>query len=109
MKTEADSQMTAGGPSEVLRSVATLAAAVSHEINNPLMVIIGNLDLIERTQTLDADGYACLAAALAAAGQIKERIRRLGRITQLELAAGGPNLPPMLDLEKSSVGANGGH
>jgi signal transduction histidine kinase len=98
----------AEGPSEILRSVATLAAAASHEINNPLMVIVGNLALVERTQTLDADGRACLAAALAAADEIKERIRRLGGITRLELAADVPNLPPMLDLERSSVGMNGG-
>jgi signal transduction histidine kinase len=91
-----------GERSEVLRSVATLAAAASHEINNPLMVIVASLELLERTQTLDADGHARLAAALAAAGQIKEKIRRLGRITRLELAVGGPNLPPMLDLDKST-------
>jgi signal transduction histidine kinase len=91
-----------GWPSEILRSVATLAAAASHEINNPLMVIVANLELLERTQTLDAYGRVRLGAALAAAGQIKDKIRRLGRITQLELAAGGPTLPPMLDLEKSS-------
>jgi hypothetical protein len=48
-------------------------------------------------------------AALAAADRIKETIRRLGRITRLELADGGPNLPLMLDLEKSSLGANGEH
>jgi signal transduction histidine kinase len=96
-----------GGPSDVLRSVATLAAAASHEINNPLMVIVANLELLERTQTLHADGRARLGAALAAAGQIKERVRRLGHITRLELAAGVPNLPPMLDLEKSSRMATG--
>jgi hypothetical protein len=39
--------------------------------------------------------------ALAAAWEIKEKVRRLGRITRLELAVGGPNLPSMLDLEKS--------
>jgi signal transduction histidine kinase len=98
-----------GGPSEILHSVATLAAMVSHEINNPLMTIVANLELLGGTQTLDAYGRARLEAALAAADQIKETIRRLGRITRLELAVGGPNLPPMLDLEKSSVGANGKH
>jgi signal transduction histidine kinase len=95
------------GPSEILHSVATLAAMASHEINNPLMVIVANLELLERTQALDAHGRARLGAALAAAGQIKEKVRRLGHITHLELAAAGPNLPPMLDLEKSSLEANG--
>ena len=45
-----------GAPSEVPRSVAMLAAAASHEINNSLMVIVANLELLERTQALDADG-----------------------------------------------------
>ena len=109
MKSKGGWKMTpAEAPSEILRSVATLAAAASHEINNPLMIIVGNLALVERTQTLDAEGRARLAAALAAADQIKEMIRRLAGITRLELAADVPNLPPMLDLEKSSVGANGG-
>jgi signal transduction histidine kinase len=90
MKPKGGWKMTlAEGPSEILRSVATLAAAASHDINNPLMVIVGNLALVERTQTRDADGRVP-GSGLAAADEIKERIR-----------------PPMLDLEKSSVGANG--
>jgi len=86
---------------ETLRSVANLAAAVSHEINNPLMAVLGNLQLLETVQKLDAYGRARLEAALAAADEIKEKVRRFGWITRLELAADGPNLPPMLDLEKS--------
>jgi signal transduction histidine kinase len=46
----------AEGPSEILRSVATLAAAASHEINNPLMALIASLELLERTQTPNAYG-----------------------------------------------------
>jgi signal transduction histidine kinase len=54
-------------PSEILRSVATLAAAASHEINNPLMALIASLELPERTQTLNAYGQARLSVVLAAA------------------------------------------
>jgi hypothetical protein len=39
-----------------------------------------------------------VSAALAAALQITERIRRFARITRLELTTGEPN-PPMLHLE----------
>jgi signal transduction histidine kinase len=92
---------------EILRSIATLGVAASHEINNPLMALIASLELLERTQTLDAYGQARLRVALTAAWEIKETVRRLGRITQFELAAGGPNLPSMLDLEKSARGPNG--
>jgi signal transduction histidine kinase len=89
-------------PSEILRSVAMLAVAASHEINNPLMALIASLELLEKTQTLDADGHACLGVALAAAWEIREKVGQLGRITRLELAESGPDLPSMLDLEKSS-------
>ncbi len=68
------------------------------------MAVMGNLELLEKMHRLDAPGRARLEVALAAADQIKEKVRRLGRITRLELATSGPGLPPMLDLEKSSQG-----
>jgi hypothetical protein len=43
-----------------------------------------------------------LAAAMAAADEIKKKVHWLGWMTRLELADGGLGLPPMLDLEKSS-------
>lgn len=90
--------------SEILRWVTALAAAVSHEVNNPLTVIVGHLQLLVRTQPLDSDGRARVRAALAAAVQITESIRRLALITRLELTAGEPN-PPMLDIETPNPGA----
>ena len=39
--------LRAEGPSEILRSVAMLAVAASHEINNPLMALIASLELLE--------------------------------------------------------------
>jgi nitrogen-specific signal transduction histidine kinase len=37
-----------GEPSEILHSVAALAAMVSHEINNPLMTIVAKESLINK-------------------------------------------------------------
>jgi signal transduction histidine kinase len=87
---------------DVVSAVANLAAATSHEINNPLMVVIGRLELLARTQQLDAGGQVHLEAALAAADEIKKKVHWLGWITRLELADSAFGLPPMLDLEKSS-------
>jgi PAS domain S-box-containing protein len=89
---------------ETLRSVAALGAAVHHEINNPLTTVIGNLQLLESTGRLDAYGRARLQAALAAAAEIARKVRRFGRITQLEFADDALTLPSMLDLERSSQG-----
>ena len=87
---------------EALRSVATLAEATSHEINNPLMAVMGNLELLARNPTLDARAQAFVRRGLVAAEDIKVKVRRMARITRLELSDGGVNLPPMLDLERSS-------
>ena len=87
---------------DTLRSVAALAAAVKHEINNPLMTVIGNLELLERSGTLDAAGHALLRNAMAAADEITRKVGRFGRLSRLELAADGVALPAMLDLDKSS-------
>jgi signal transduction histidine kinase len=73
-----------------MRSVATLAVAAGHEINNPLMALIASLELLERTQTPNAYGQARLSVALAAAWEIKEKVRQLGRITRLEQPWGDP-------------------
>lgn len=91
---------------EMLRTVSALATATSHEINNPLMAVTGNLELLEKTQKLDARGRAYLEGALAAAGEITAKVRRPAQITRLELADGGPDLPTMLNLEKSSQGVD---
>src|SRR5712692_1424264 len=92
--------------SAILRTIAALATATSHEINNPLMAVTANLELLEKTQPFDTRGRACLEGALAAAGEIKAKVRRLRRIAGLELSDAGPDRPPMLDLEKSSPGVD---
>ena len=87
----------------MVRSVVTsLAAVTTHELANPLMVVIARLELLDRTQQLDACGRMHLEAALAAADEIKKKVHWLGWMTRLELADGRLGLPPMLDLEKSS-------
>ena len=87
---------------DTLRSVAARAATVKHEINNPLMTLIGNLELLERAGTLDAAGRTLLRGALAAADEITRKVGRFGRLTRLELADERVALPAMLDLDKSS-------
>lgn len=82
--------------------VANLDAATTHELANPLLVVIAHLELLDRTQQLDACGRMHLAAALAAVDEIKKKVHWLGWMTRLELADGERGLPPMLDLEKSS-------
>jgi PAS domain S-box-containing protein len=86
----------------MLRSVATLAAAAGHEINNPLMAVMGNLELLARIDTLDDRAQRCVQRGLEAARSIRDKVRHMAKITRLELAEGPKGLPPMLDLRRSS-------
>jgi two-component system, cell cycle sensor histidine kinase and response regulator CckA len=85
-----------------LRSVARLANAAGHEINNPLTVIVGALQLVEKRLELDEPSRRWIGRALDAAGLIQEIIRRMSRITRLENAEQASSLPEMLDIRKSS-------
>ncbi len=80
-----------------LRSVAELANAAAHEISNPLTVILGALDRIQRE-----DGGERVAAARSAAARIHDIVAHMVRITRLEPSTGWPpGLPPMLDIRRS--------
>jgi PAS domain S-box-containing protein len=84
-----------------LRSVAQLANAAAHEINNPLLVITGRLELLAR-RFHDDDGMRTgLEQAVAAGRRITEIIARMGRITRLEIVQQSPGLAPILDLRRS--------
>jgi PAS domain S-box-containing protein len=63
-----------------LASVGRLAAAIGHEINNPLTYVVGNVELASRA--IDQGGDAALTKArslLADAAEGAERIRRIVR------------------------------
>lgn len=85
-----------------LRSVATLATAASHEINNPLGVVKGHLQLLVREAAVARPARDRIESALRACEAIQEIVTRMAHITRLETAEQSPNLPPMLDLRKSS-------
>jgi PAS domain S-box-containing protein len=87
---------------EALRSVAALATAAAHEINNSLNVLKGNLQLL--SPRVDGELVAAhLTPALDAAKAIEEIVGRMNRIMRLELAEQCASLPEMLDLRKSAA------
>jgi len=82
-----------------LRSVAQLANAAAHEISNPLTVVLGALDLIERDGRATSDR---MAPARAAVARIRDIVAHMVRITRLEASTGwSSDLPPMLDIRRS--------
>jgi PAS domain S-box-containing protein len=85
---------------EMLRSVASLAVAAAHEINNPLTVVWGELQLLARDAGARWSGR--LAAALEGLERIREVVVRMNQINRLVPAERQRHLPEMLDLGKSS-------
>jgi PAS domain S-box-containing protein len=90
------------GEAEALRSVAQLALATAHEINNPLTVIIASLQLMTSRGQVPPEAAAYVERAIRAGEQIRDIVRNMSRITRLELSRQAPLLPPVLDLRKSS-------
>jgi PAS domain S-box-containing protein len=87
---------------EALRSVGQLALATAHEINNPLTVIVASLQLMVARGQVPDEAAAYVRRAIKAAEQIRDTVRNMSRITRLELSRQAPQLPPVLDLTKSS-------
>jgi PAS domain S-box-containing protein len=85
-----------------LRAVALLASAAAHEINNPLTVVVGSLELLSRHHGPDQQERRWLERANAAAQRIRDIVARMTRITRIERTDARPGVPPMLDIHKSS-------
>ncbi len=90
------------GEAEALRSVAQLALATAHEINNPLTVIVASLQLMAARGQVPEAATGYVERAIRAGEQIRDIVRNMSRITRLELSRQSPQLPPVLDLRKSS-------
>jgi signal transduction histidine kinase len=80
-----------------LRAVTALAVATAHEINNPLTVVTGQLEMLAREQPALASR---VRAVRDAAYRIADVVARMRRIRRLRLVGGdAPSLPEMLDLD----------
>jgi signal transduction histidine kinase len=85
-----------------LRAVTLLARAAAHEINNPLTVIVGSIELLQRRLGTDGPETRWVDRAIEAAQRIREIIARMTRITRVEASGSFPGVPAMLDIRRSS-------
>jgi GAF domain-containing protein len=84
-----------------LEAVKRIANATAHELNGPLSVVLGNLQLLDM-DIADAALHARIERALAAGRRMAEVVERMQRIVRLESARDtGPHLPDMLDIDRS--------
>ena len=86
-----------------LRAVAAPAHAAAHEINNPLMAVVGGLALVARGVPTNSDQARWIAGAKGGADKIRDIVKRMNQITKVEEVQQQGALPPMLDLRKSST------
>jgi nitrogen-specific signal transduction histidine kinase len=85
-----------------LRAITLVANAAAHEINNPLTVIVGSIELLQRRLPAEAAEIRWVDRAIEAAQRIREIIARMTRITRVEASGTFPGVPAMLDIRRSS-------
>jgi signal transduction histidine kinase len=85
-----------------LRAVTLLAAGASHEINNPLAVVMGSLGLLGRGVKPDTQEARWVDQALEGVRRIRDIVIRMRSITRVETTVSEGSLPPILDITKSA-------
>jgi len=85
-----------------LRAVTLVANAAAHEINNPLTVIVGSLELLQRRLGTDGQESRWIDRAVDASQRIREIIARMTHLTKVEPSRAFPGVPAMLDIRRSS-------
>lgn len=86
-----------------LKAITLLAAGAAHEINNPLAIVMGSLDLLARRLEPDTQELRWVEQALDGVRRIRDIVLRMRRITRVETTPPEGNLPPILDIEKSTA------
>ena len=76
---------------DILRYVASLAAAAAHEINNPLTVVVGYAQLL--ADEVDSAERGRIDEMLKAVSRIQEIVTRMARVTLVELTENVLYLP----------------
>ncbi len=90
-----------------LRAATLLARAAAHEINNPLSVIMGYLQILAERQPDGAATTKWVTPMLDAARRIRDSVERLKGLIRVEATPAGGDVPPILDTRKSSASVPG--
>ena len=86
-----------------LRSIARLANAAAHEINNPLTMLLGRLAMLREDPSLSPEARERIAQIHTAAERIREIVVDMNHLTRVQLFEHtGRGLPEMLDIRRSA-------
>jgi PAS domain S-box-containing protein len=86
-----------------LRSVNLLAQAAAHEINNPLAIIMGYIQMLEDRLPAGTEESNWTRTCRNAAVRIRDAVGRLSRIVRVESTPTSGAVPPILDMERSTI------
>jgi PAS domain S-box-containing protein len=87
-----------------LRTIARLANGAAHEINNPLALVIGRLEMLLDDGGLAPDLRERIVHIHAAAERIREIVVDMTHLTRVQLYEHtGSGLPEMIDIRKSAA------
>lgn len=93
---------TADRETSELRAATLLARAAAHEINNPLAVVLGYLQLMDARVTPDAKEAGWIRQMSDACGRIRDAVGRFNSLTKIEATTPVGGVPAMLDTVRSS-------
>ena len=86
-----------------LRSVNLLAQAAAHEINNPLAIIMGYVQMLEDRLPPGSEESNWTRTCRTAAVRIRDAVGRLSRIVRVESTHPTGTVPPILDMVRSTT------
>ncbi|HEY7249727.1 MAG TPA: PAS domain S-box protein [Methylomirabilota bacterium] len=87
-----------------LRTIARLANGAAHEINNPLALVVGRLEMLLDDGGLAPDLRERIVQIHAAAERIREIVVDMTHLTRVQLYEHtGSGLPEMIDIRKSAA------
>ena len=96
---------TANRETSELRATTLLARAAAHEINNPLAVVLGYLQLMGARVAPDTKEAGWIRQMTDACGRIRDAVGRFNSITKIEATTPVGGGPAMLDTARSSTPA----
>jgi PAS domain S-box-containing protein len=88
-----------------LRAATLVASTAAHEINNPLAIVIGSLDLLLRQVPTTGRERQLVDRAVSAGERIRDIVTRMTKIRRIAEGKQTPSLPSMLDLQRSTEAA----
>ena len=91
-----------------LRAAHLTVGAAAHEINNPLAIVMGSLQLMLERFPEGSQEHKWSAAAVKAGERIRDAVARLSSLVRVTSAESSGSLAPILDTARSSEPAKSG-